>query len=154
MDQEGKSSAKKKRGKIGKPPLVGATSRPLTSGEKAAILLYRANNIGLTEIAKRLNRSLNTVSRFIQKMTVIAKQAGYDDIDVKETLKQKSIDAMMEGLDYNVDPYKRGDLGVKVAKGVGFLEPDHSSASVNFLFNNVPPEMRGRYISLDEGETK
>lgn len=121
--------------------------RSLTDGEKAAAILMRANHMSITTIAEKMQRSEHTIKTFLSKMQDAAASSGID-YDFREDLKMKSIDAMRSGLDCDEDPYKRGTLGVQVAKGLGVLQND--GVQINQLIAACPPEWQNRYIGNDE----
>lgn len=128
---------------------IGKPGVKLSDGEKAAILIMRGKQMSIPEIARTLDRDPDTVSKFLKKVLIMAEGAGID-YDFKEDLKIRSIDAVKSGLDHGEDPYKRANLGVNVLKGLGVLHPDGTQVHINNMINNVPPEYKGRYVTLED----
>ena len=60
----------------------------------------------------------------------------------REKLKGKAITAVENGLDCPDDPYKQGNLGVQVLKGLGEFNGDNPKGdSLNILIANMPPSL-------------
>lgn len=128
----------------------GGSGRPLNEGEKCGILIMRSKGMSISEIAKVLGRSEGTISGLLRKAREWAESTGVD-YDFKDDLKIRAIDAVKFGLDCDLDPYKRGNLGVNVLKGVGVFAADGAQISINNMIASVPPDWQKRYITV-EGE--
>jgi len=57
------------------------------------------------------------------------------------------------GLDCTDNPYKAGNLGVSVLKGLGVFNDDGVHVHVNQLFDSIPPEWRERYLVTNDSAT-
>ncbi len=130
---------------------------PLKDAEKTVILMLRAKGMSHSEIAKAVNVPERKVSAFLQAAAFVAKER-LGDYDFKEDLRMRALDATKAGLqsaeelgDHAAmyDPYKRGNLGMGVLKGLGVLAPDGATVVVNNLINAVPPEWNERYVTLE-----
>lgn len=133
----------------GVAPVGAWTGKPktgLTDGEKAAIVMMRAQNLSYAVIGRRLGRNPDSVAQYVRGLKEAAKGYGVEG-DWKQELKEKSIEAIYDGLDCTESPYKRADLGVKVMKGIGEFRAD-SVVQLNNLVQNTPPEWQDRYRTV------
>lgn len=133
----------------GRDKSIAPKPQTMTQQERDAILILHGKGATPVYIARHLNRAATTIRRVIKTAAKIQDEAP----DFKETLKDKAIAAVHAGLDHDVDPYKRGGLGVNVLKGIGLFAPDGAAITINNLVASVPEKWRDRYISNDEGET-
>ena len=123
--------------------------RPLSASEKAAIITLRAENYTVASIARKLNRTPRPIFRFLKIQRDLAAKAGVLDVDFRETMKVKAVEAVNDGLDCKDDPYKRGNLGKGVLVGLQVFAPD-SQLNINQLISTIPPEWKDRYIISNE----
>jgi len=68
----------------------------------------------------------------------------------RDRLEVKAVLAVENGLDCTENPYRRGNLGVSVLKGLGVFNDDGVHVHMNQLINSVPAEWRDRYIVSSE----
>src|SRR5215471_15872802 len=116
--------------------------KKLSELDKKAIIAAYAGGEGPTSIALRLGFSRQWVSTIVNEFK--RQRAGIDDIDVvnyRSRLKRKSIVAIESGLDCGDDPYKRGNLGATVMKGIGEFGPDQVN-HIDLLVQNMPEEFK------------
>ena len=117
----------------------------LSDRHKAAMLMMRARNMSIEEIAEASKLRPDTVRGYIDRVGEIAAET-WMEYDFREDLQRRAVDAVKSGLDCDTDPYKRSALGVNVLKGVGVLSGDSPGVNLNELFASVPDEFRSRYI--------
>ena len=129
---------------------------------QAASLTYES---GLTaaEVAKKLGVTQRTVYRHLEAFKLLRnprrierlKEKKRQNISVgirtrnlenyKESLKEKAVDAIKDGLDDPGDPYKRANIGVQVMKGIGEFTPDTGPVGIQLLMDRCPPEWRSEF---------
>ena len=95
-------------------------SRKLTSGERQAIIAACAVPGAVKQdIAKEYGIVPETISRMLREVKNVQSPSNPLADDYKSTLKNKAIKAVKSGLDWDDDPYKRANIGVKVLEGIG-----------------------------------
>ena len=68
----------------------------------------------------------------------------------RDRLEVKAVRAVEDGLDCEDNPYKRGNLGATVLKGLGVFNDESVHLHINQLINSVPEEWRDRYLVSSE----
>lgn len=129
---------------------------PLSEGERAELLLMKMNGHTIPSIAERFGITERTVYRYVN---LVKEQAKFEDVaktkprelggDPKQVITRKAFIAVEAGLDCEDDPYKRGNLGATVLKGVGEFQGD-TTVNVNQVFANIPPEFKQFFVTGDE----
>jgi DNA-binding CsgD family transcriptional regulator len=124
----------------------------LTEGEKAQLILMKSQGHKIKDIAAHFGIGARGVSHHI---AALKRKAGYKDAahteklelpNPKQIVQKKAYQAVEAGLDCVDDPYKRGNLGVRVLQGTGEFQPDGGGVNVLTLINTMPPEYRERYL--------
>jgi hypothetical protein len=129
--------------------------RHLTEHERRQIIEKLAAGASPSAIAREYNISRQYASmlksRLNRRELRKDRPAEYDLQMTKESLRRKAYPAVSAGLDCPDDPYKRGNLGVQVLKGVGDFQPDNTP-NINVLIQNMPPEFRARYLISNDDD--
>src|SRR5215831_14777788 len=120
-----------------------------------AIIADRSTEMSYTVIAEKYRVDKATVSRVCKKFRQEVPQAemSIDLENWKQQLKAKTIAAIDAALDSAFDPYKRASVGIAVLKGVGEFAQENAIQVNHFDINNIPVELRDRYLSTPEDET-
>ena len=121
-----------------------------------AIFADRSAGLTLQQLADKYNVHPNTVSRIVRKF---AKENPQTELaqgllsGCRDRLEVKAVRAVENGLDCGDNPYKAGNLGVSVLKGLGVFNDDSVHVHVNQLFDSIPPEWRERYLVTNDSAT-
>lgn len=67
--------------------------------------------------------------------------------DYRHEFKVLALEAVREGLLTKTDPFKRMQGGIKTLQGIGEFKPDTVNVAVLQRIENVPAELRGRYLT-------
>lgn len=128
---------------------------PLPIATEQAIIARAVQLDNYNATAREFNVAPSTVMRIIKRFRA-QRPAEMRRIERKESraetharLTELAIKAMESGLGCDDDPYKRGALGVQVAKGTGLLS-DTPAVQVNALFAAIPADWRGDYKAAGE----
>src|SRR5262245_12950393 len=119
---------------------------------KVSIIADRAAGLTVREIAK-YDMHANTVSRVCRQFAKDDPRTEYAQgilSGYRERLKSGAVKAVESGLDHPDDPYKRGNLGVQVLKGLGEFEQEKTSVHIANLMASVPEQWRSRYVVNDD----
>src|SRR5262249_22669217 len=119
-----------------------------------AIIADRSAGMSCTAIAEKYGVDKATVSRVCKKFRQEVPQAemSIDLENWKQQLREKAIAAIDRALDAVFDPYKQGSIAVQVLKGLGDFAPENAVQVNHFDINNIPLELRDRYLSTPEDE--
>lgn len=127
--------------------MTGRTTLPFTDADRDTILMLHGAGTSYSEIGKRIGRSYQKVKTVIEEAKLVSLRAG---LNWRELMKDKAVSAVNDALDAKDDLYKRGSLGIQTLKGLGEFEAD-SGGNLTQIINSIPPDMRDRYLSSDEG---
>lgn len=75
-----------------------------------------------------------------------------ESFDYRHDLKVLALDAIRDGLKSDKDPYKRMGGGIRVMAGIGEFKQDTINVNVLQRIENVPPELRGRFLTSTAAE--
>jgi len=116
--------------------------------EKQGIISDASMGLSQAKIAEKWGVSRATVARVLKEFKEVCPQAelSKDLSHYREKLKGKAITAVENGLDCPDDPYKQGNLGVQVLKGLGEFNGDTPSNPINVLIANMPPSLYAEAI--------
>src|SRR5262249_33920226 len=120
-----------------------------------AIFADRSAGLTVRQIAEKYGVHANTVSSICKKF---AKEDPRTELaqgllsGCRDRLEVKAVKAVESGLDCSDNPYKAGNLGVSVLKGLGVFNDESFNVHINQLFNSVPPEWRERYLVTNSPE--
>jgi|SRR5689334_15080250 len=129
------------------------SNAPMPAIEKQGIIADHIAGLANADIAVKFNRHPATVSRVINELRKCnpAPQVTVRSVQaIKAAMLEPASRAIHAGLGCEDDPYKRGNLGVQVLKGIGVFAPDHQ-APILAIMQDTPKEWRNRYL---EGEAK
>jgi len=118
-----------------------------------AIFADRSAGLTVRQVAEKYGVHPNTVVSICKKF---AKEDPRTELaqgllsGCRDRLEVKAVKAVESGLDCTDSPYKAGNLGVSVLKGLGVFNDESVNVHVNQMFNSVPPEFRSRYIVSSE----
>src|SRR5262249_35240318 len=120
-----------------------------------AIFADRSAGLTVRQLAEKYGVHANTVSSICKKF---AKEDPRTELaqgllsGCRDRLEVKAVKAVESGLDCGDNPYKAGNLGVSVLKGLGVFNDESVNVHINQLFNSVPPEWRERYLVTNSPE--
>ena len=119
-----------------------------------AIIADRSAGMSCTVIAEKYGVDKATVSRVCKKFRQEVPQAemSIDLENWKQQLRAKAIAAIDAALDSAFDPYKRASVGIATLKGLGEFSQENAIQVNHFDINNIPAELRDRYIQSPEDE--
>src|SRR5262249_27829914 len=112
--------------------------------------IFADRSAGLTvqQLADKYNVHPNTVSRILRKF---AKENPRTELaqgllsGCRDRLESKAVRAVEDGLDCAENPYRRGNLGVSVLKGLDVFNDESIHVHMNQLINACPPEWREEF---------
>ena len=70
-----------------------------------------------------------------------------ESFDYRHEFKVLALEAVREGLKTKTDPFKRMQGGIRTLQGIGEFKPDTVNVAVLQRIENVPVELRGRYLT-------
>jgi len=111
-----------------------------------AIFADRSAGLTLQQLADKYNVHPNTVSRIVRKF---AKENPQTELaqgllaGCRDRLEVKAVRAVEDGLDCTENPYRRGNLGVSVLKGLGVFNDDSVHVQYESAHQCLPAGMAG-----------
>lgn len=124
------------------PPVMNAKMRRLMD---MAIVTELVAGTPLEVIAKNYKVDLRYTQRVRGEWLKACKLQ--ETMDYRHDLKVLSIEAIREGLQAKGDPFKRASAGIRVMQGIGEFKPDTINLNVLQRLENVPSELRNRFIT-------
>jgi len=113
----------------------------LTPQERTAIIAAVVAGTPKGEIAKHFHVHPNTISQMIRQVKTVKNPANPLNSDFRQEFRTKAIAAVKSGLDSDLDPYKRANIGVRVLEGIGELIPSQVNVNLNAVIGQVPAEL-------------
>jgi hypothetical protein len=96
-------------------------------------------------IAKTYRVDVNYVSRIRGEWLKACRLQ--EAFDYRHDLKLLALEAIRDGLKAKSDPFKRMGGGIRVMQGIGEFKPDVTNIAVLQRIENVPAELRSRFIT-------
>lgn len=124
------------------PPVMNAKMRRLTD---MAMVTELVVGTPLEVIAKNYNVDIRYAQRLRSEWMKACKLQ--ETMDYRHELKVLSLEAVRDGLKSKADPFKRANIGIRSLQGIGEFKPDTINLNVLQRLENVPPELRGRFIT-------
>jgi hypothetical protein len=84
-----------------------------------AVIAAVATGLSLEQAAQEFGIHRNTVQRWCQNVRNVQNPANPLSRDYKPAMRQRAVQAITRALDTKRDPYRAGELGVKVMTGLG-----------------------------------
>src|SRR5262249_1979389 len=121
---------------------------------RMAIIADRSAGLSCSAIAEKYGVDKATVSRICSKFRqeVPGAEMSIDLENWKKQLREKSIAAIDRALDAGVGTYEGGSIAVQVRKGLGDFAAENAVQINHFDINNIPVELRDRYLSTPGDE--
>lgn len=129
------------------PPPMNTKMRRLTD---MAMVTELVVGTPLDVIAKNYNVDIRYAQRLRSEWMKACKLQ--ETMDYRHDLKVLSLEAIRDGLQARSDPFKRMSGGIRVMQGIGEFKPDTINLNVLQRLENVPPELRQRFISSSPEE--
>jgi hypothetical protein len=123
----------------------------LTEVQKQTIAVLRTQGMSNHAIAAKLGLHHITVSKAYSEFRREA--AGAIDTignDWRTDMKIRAIRAVKRGLADQSDNFKAGNLGAQALRGLGEFEQPTTAVNIQAIINSVPPDMRHRYLTLED----
>ena len=96
-----------------------STAKRLTSRDREAIIAACAAGGIKRNIAKEFGIRPETISRVLRAVKQVQRESNPLSTSYKPTLREKSVQAIIRGLDSKRDPYAAANIAVKVMSGIG-----------------------------------